>query len=136
MALPLDVPVDGRGGYRRPPEKVGVVSFGWTKESSESYGLELDVRQTGIIAQQVGSICSSRLGRRRLAGSGKRQPKKDGRESSPLLVRRRRWEKRARNKATQVLCAMRLKINLEVCKSFPIPSFRWIFVCCPVVAGK
>ncbi|CAM9841895.1 unnamed protein product, partial [Pylaiella littoralis] len=32
---------------------VGVVGFGWTKEASASYGLEADVRQMGIIAQQA-----------------------------------------------------------------------------------
>lgn len=34
-------------------EKVDVVTFGWTKEASSSYGLDLEVRQLGIIAQQV-----------------------------------------------------------------------------------
>ncbi|CAM9180643.1 unnamed protein product, partial [Laminaria digitata] len=33
--------------------KVDVVSFGWTKEASASYGLRPDVRQVGVIAQQV-----------------------------------------------------------------------------------
>lgn len=33
------------------------MSFGWTKEASESYGLDLDVRQTGIVAQQVRLYC-------------------------------------------------------------------------------
>lgn len=34
-------------------KKVDVVTFGWTKEASLSYGLDLEVRQLGIIAQQV-----------------------------------------------------------------------------------
>lgn len=33
--------------------KVDVVTFGWTKEASSSYGLDVEVRQLGIIAQQV-----------------------------------------------------------------------------------
>ncbi|CAM9553991.1 unnamed protein product [Scytosiphon promiscuus] len=32
---------------------VDVVSFGWTKEASRSYGIDLDARQLGVIAQKV-----------------------------------------------------------------------------------
>ncbi|CAM9695179.1 unnamed protein product, partial [Ectocarpus fasciculatus] len=32
---------------------VDVVTFGWTMEASSSYGLDLEVRQLGIVAQQV-----------------------------------------------------------------------------------
>ncbi|CAM9172228.1 unnamed protein product [Ectocarpus sp. 4 AP-2014] len=33
--------------------EVDVVTFGWTKEASSSYGLDLGIRQLGIIAQQA-----------------------------------------------------------------------------------
>lgn len=35
--------------------QVDVVSFGWTKEASMAYGIDVDVRQLGIIAQKVKS---------------------------------------------------------------------------------
>lgn len=41
--------------------QIDVVSFGWTKEASASYGLRPDVRQVGVIAQQVkaaSSVCA------------------------------------------------------------------------------